>query len=205
MAFATITATRNERPKFLAFCKYQLSRMNTKPDKSYFIDYPAIDGKVDLVLRIKKGIELAKADGFELVFIVEDDDFYSKNYFDNIPDADFIGEPETFYYNLRNNTYQVFDHPKRSSLFTTGFKISAIEDFRWPHDEYKNLDVALWAHNQKKQIAWRSTGAIGIKHGQGLCGGNGHKWNMKNKDKDWEWLSEHCDPESYAFYKTLEL
>lgn len=207
MTFATITASRGDRPKLTDFCKYQLSCMNTKPAKSYFIDYPPKDDSVDLIPRIKEGIKQAKADGIDLVFIVENDDYMPKDYFDNIPDADFIGERVTWYYNLRNNTYQPFDHSRRSSLFTTGFKISALEGFEWPEDTYRNLDVALWEYAQRrnKKIAWRNTGAIGIKHGHGLLGGTFHNKVMKHKDKDWEWLCEHTDPVAYAFYKTLEI
>ncbi len=204
--FATITPTRGDRPQFLAFCQHQLSRMNVKPDKSYFIDYTPINNQVDLIPRLKEGIELAKMDGIDLVFIIEDDDAYNSNYFDNINfDCDFIGEQITTYYNLRNNTYQDFEHRNRSSLFTTGFRISALDGFKWPQDDYRNIDVALWAANQKKRIVWRKTGAIGIKHGIGLTGGSFHDKRMKNVDKDWEWLSENVDSESYAFYKTLKL
>lgn len=204
--FATITPTRGDRPLFDAFCKYQLSKMNVMPTRSYFIDYEPKDDKVDLIPRLKHGIELAKADGIDLVFVIENDDSYGSDYFDNIPfEADFIGEQITTYYNLRNNTYQEFEHRNRSSLFTTGFRISALDGFKWPADDYRNVDVALWAANQKKRIAWRKTGAIGIKHNCGMTGGSFHTKRMKNVDKDWEWLQEHVSPEAYGFYKTLKL
>ncbi len=205
MTFCTITPTRSDRPQFLNFCKHQLSRMNTKPSKSYFIDHPPKNGEVDLVSRVQEGIKLSKADGFDLVFIIEDDDYYKADYFDNIPDADFIGEQSTTYYSLRNNTWQTMEHQGRSSLFTTGFKISALEGFNWPKQTEKFLDISLWNHAQRKKRAWRNTGAIGIKHNVGLCGGIGHRLVMKKSDPQREWLKDNVDLESWTFYQSLKL
>lgn len=208
MSFCTITPTRNDRPELLSFCKHQLSRMNTKSDKSYFIDYEPIGNQVDIVPRIKRGIELAKSDGFDLMFIVEDDDHYSKDYFDNIPDGDFIGSDRTTYYNLKHHTYQEWHHPRRSSLFTTGFKISALEGFEWPAENERFLDLALWdygSREKRKNIVWRESKAIGIKHGIGLLGGRAHMNINKYHDHDWAWLKENVDAEAYAFYKSLKV
>ncbi len=179
--------------------------MNTKPTKSYFVDYKPKNGEVDLVPRIQEGIRQAQLDGIDLVFILENDDFFPDDYFDNIPDADFIGEKTTTYYNLRNNTWQTMEHSARSSLFTTGFKISALEGFRWPKETEKFLDIALWNHAQRRKIAFRKTGAIGIKTGIGLCGGAGHRMCMKNSDPKREWLKSNVDSESYVFYQSLKV
>lgn len=205
MKFAVIIPDRNDRKELLSFCLHQLARMNTKPDKIYIIDYPPKDGNFDLVPRIKKGIAQAKEDGYDLVFILENDDFYPSDYFDSIPDADFIGENRTIYYNLKNNTWQEMKHPARSSLFTTGFKISALEGFNWPKEDERFLDIALWNHAQRKKKAFRETKAIGIKTGMGLCGGKGHVMRMKNEDHKREWLKANVDEESYIFYQSLNL
>lgn len=171
------------------------------------MDWQPQTTEVDLVTRIKKGIELAKADGFELVFIVEDDDFYPKDYFDNIPDADFIGSEDTTYYNLKHHTYQQWHHPRRASLFTTGFKISALEGFEWPSENERFLDLALWQYgsNRKKNIVWRESKAIGIKHGIGLLGGRAHMNINKYHDQDWAWLHDNVDSEAYQFYRALKV
>lgn len=204
MTFATITPTRNDRVELLSFCKHQLSRMNIKPAKSYFIDYPPKDGNFDLVHRVKEGIKQAKADGIDLVFIIENDDFYPANYFDNIPDADFIGCQQTTYYSLRNNTWQTMDHQSRSSLFTTGVKISALEGFRWPKDTERFLDISIWNFAQRRQRSvFVGEKALGIKHGQGLCGGAGHKMSMKNSDPKREWLKSNVDQEAFIFYQSI--
>jgi len=206
MKFATITPDRGDRKPLMDFCKYQIGRFEVKPDKSYFIDYAPRSEGIDIVPRVLEGIERAKEDGFDLVFILESDDFYDRTYFNHIPDADFIGESNSIYYNLRNKTYQNFNHPGRSSLFTTGFKISALKGFR-PKENDRFLDISLWkyAFDAGKTVAFRETGAIGIKHGIGLCGGKGHKLVMKHKDSNLEWLSEHVDSEAFEFYKNLKL
>lgn len=210
MKFATITPDRGDRPELLEFCRHQIHRFTTQPARSYFISTdPAPGGKVDIIPRVKEGIRRAANDGFDLVFIIENDDFYPRNYFDFIPDADFYGCRKTTYYNLLNRTWQTWSHPGRSSLFTTGFKISALEKsgFRWPADDVAGLDIRLWAHINKggSKVNGFMAGAIGIKHGIGKTGGRGHTMKMDNHDPDLSWLKAHVDQEAYVFYKTLKL
>ncbi len=209
--FATITPTRGDRPKFLEFCKFQLGRMNTRPDASYFIDYKPKSSAVDLIPRIKAGILKAKLDGFQYVMIFEDDDFFPKDYFDGVEElfnsgVEFIGSRNTTYYNLKNRTYQEWEHARHSSLFLTGFKIQALDDFLWPNDTEPFLDISLWLHavNTRKKIAWRETKAIGIKHGIGLCGGRGHIQQNKYMDMNHEWLKANVDSEAFDFYKSIK-
>ena len=204
---ATITPTRGDRPQFLKHCKRQLARMNT-PIKSYFIDYPPASSDMDLVQRIRVGILQAKAEGYEFVFIVEDDDFYSADYFDNLNllNVDFIGDQSTIYYHLKFRAYQDWTHENRASLFTTGFRISSLFEFVWPPDNERFLDVSLWRYatqNKKIRIHWRKTGAIGIKHGIGLCGGKGHQQRGKYQDQSFEWLKNRVDLQAFEFYTSL--
>lgn len=205
MGFCTITTTRGDRPQFLAFCKRQLSRMTVKPDKSYFIDYPPKSEDVDLIPRVREGIKQAKADGFDEVFIVEDDDHYPADYFEKMKlrGNDFIGCLQTVYYHVKDRRYQIMPHSARSSLFMTGFRISALEDFNWPSKTTPYLDVALWNHAQRYKRFFTLPGAVGIKHGIGLCGGKGHWRQLKNVDPDMEWLQRHVDSEAFEFYKSL--
>lgn len=208
MKFCTITPTRGDRPQFLEFCRHQLSRMHIKPDHSYFIDHAPESTDFDLVGRVRKGVEQAKADGFERVFIIEDDDHYPADYFLHMPpDADFLGDDHTIYYHLGNRTWQEWSHPRRASLFTTGFNISALKDFQWLPDNERFLDISLWnyAMNTKKTVFWRQSKAIGIKHGIGLCGGKGHIQRNKYQDQDLAWLKAHVDQDAYTFYSTLKL
>jgi len=207
--FATITPSRGDRPELLDFCKHQLSRMTVKPSKSYFITYKPTRFP-DLVDRVKEGIHRAKSDGFDFVFIVEDDDFYDKDYFKRIAPTDqdcFIGTELTTYYNLRNKTYDSFLHPRRSSLFTTGFNLTCVKYFDFPKPETIFLDIELWKFAAAKQLKRRfvETGAIGIKHNIGQVGGKGHKMEFKHRDEEMAWLKSKVDTEAYAFYKSLNL
>lgn len=209
MSFCTVTPSRGDRGQFLDFCKHQISRMTVRPDKSYFIDYLPLSEDVDLVARIRIGIQEAQKDGFDEVYILEDDDAYLPDHFEKMQlnGADFIGEEKSTYYNLRNRTWQTMTHLGRSSLFLTGFKISSLKDFNWPVSNGKYLDISLWEYAKKHKLNRKfvDTGAIGIKHGQGLCGGVGHRLAMKNSDPEMQWLKENTTTDAYTFYKSLNL
>ena len=205
--FCTITPDRGDRPQFLNFCRHQLDRMTVKPDKSYFILDEPKNSRPDLTWRIKLGLHMAERDGFDVVYIIESDDYYPADYFEkmDIDDFDFIGCSKTVYYNLRNRTWNEFTHPKRSSLFNTGFRISAIKDFMWPSNDHLFLDILLWQHAQRKH--WKLLGdpvGLGIKHNIGKVGGIGHKLTMPNQD-DWKYLEGKVDSEAFEFYKQLKL
>ena len=186
--------------------------MIPKPHKSYFIDYPPTSNSIDIVPRIQKGIEMAKMDGCEMVFILESDDFYPANYFEsfgNLDQYDFVGSEVTLYYNIRNNTYQRFDHKDRSSLFTTGFRISAIDELFWRKlpANHKFLDIDLWqyAKDHRKRIVLKTNpSAVGIKgHGLGLCAGKGHVIPLKLQDKGGLVFQDLVDKEAFQFYNIL--
>lgn len=206
MSFCTVTPTRGDRPELLEFCKHQLSRMSVKPDKSYFIDFKPVINGIDLTHRIMEGVDKAKWAGYNEVFIIEDDDYYPADYFERMQlgDNDFIGDPNTLYYHIKHNGHTLTSHRGRASLFTTGFKISALTGFKWP-DKY--LDVKLWNHAAMKSLKrkWVDSGAIGIKHSIGMAAGNGHnKMKYPTFDRDWELLSGRVDSEALEFYKNLQ-
>lgn len=181
--------------------------MSVAPEKVYHINHTPTTSGFDLIDRIFVGTCKAKANGIDWVFIIENDDFYPFNYFDHflpyMEKYDFIGEDKSTYYNLQNKTYRTFEHQYRSSLFTTAFKISALNNFEWPAKEERFLDIALWKYARHKRRKFIETGALGIKHGIGLCGGNGHKMRMKFEDKDLVYLRQHTDEIGYHFYSQM--
>lgn len=206
--FATITPTR-DRPKLLSFCREQLSRQTIQPDLKVFIDVKPTDDQPDITKRIKQGIELVKREGIDIVYIVEDDDFYCKDYLERmqIGDNDFIGYQDTIYYHIKNRTWQGTTHPKHSSLFCTGFRISALDKLCWPADHVVFLDIKLWeyARDQWKKVKLMSHNpATGIKgHGIGKHGGKAHKWSMENKDPDMKYLRSRVEDYQFEFAQTL--
>lgn len=210
--FCSITPDRGDRPMFTNFCRQQINRMTLKPDHSYFIDYEPVSRNVDLVDRVKVGFDMARADGYEYAFILENDDAYCPNYFQAFKPAmdrgdDFLGTTSTTYYNLKNKTWQKFDHPGRSSLFCTGFRLKAMDKFNWPRNSTVMLDLYIWAYArlQKNMVKYfhKEPIALGIKHGIGLCGGKAHKIELKHRDEHYAFLKSSVDLEAFKFYLTI--
>jgi hypothetical protein len=203
--FAVIIPDRNDRPELIQHCLNQLSRMTIKPDKIFHVNWPPISAHIDLCERVYDAVMRAKEFGIDLVFIIENDDYYPANYFERFGDlnADFFGDDLTYYYHLKTRQYKSMYHPGRSSLFTTGFRISALGNFQWGGDVF--LDMRLWEHAKKNKLKkmFVNTGAIGIKHGIGKCGGKGHRMKMQNCDTHMSWLKSRVDPESYLFYSEM--
>lgn len=205
-----IVPTRSDRPELLEFCKHQLERMTVKPDKVYFVDFPPENKIADLTKRIKRGIELAKADGFTKIYILEDDDFYPKNYFEafQLNGHKIIGAKSTINYNLRYNSWQQDDHPDRSSLHHTAFDISALDRFTMPDDDYLFLDRKLWTYINRQHIPAELISqplVVSMKHGMGKTAGRGHHMNYQKKDPDRSYLKSIVDSEAYAFYQSLKV
>lgn len=205
MNFAVIIPTR-DRPMFFEHCKEQVASQTLKPEKVYAITYPPQSDDVDLCQRVKTGVEAAKADGIDLVFIIEDDDSYPVDYFErfapHFSKYEFFGDDHTTYYHLKNRTYKIWHHPYRASLFTTGFKISALNNFNWPADNERFLDIKIWQYARHRKRVFVDTGAIGIKHGLGKTGGKGHYMRFKDVDVDLKFLQQHTNG-SFEFYKNL--
>lgn len=191
----------------MEFCKYQLSRMNLKPDKSYFIDYPPKSQQKDLVERLLKGISMARSDGFDFAFVVESDDFYPSDYFEKMfhPKFDLVGDDYTMYYHIRNNGYHEQKHPHRASLFTTGFRISSLAGLTLPRGSVF-ADIEIWNYAKRKRLLRKfvNGGAVGMKHGVGVVGGIGHRQKYRKFDHDWSVLASKVDSEALQFYKDLQ-
>lgn len=213
LSFCAITPDRGDRPEFLAHCKYQIEHQTVKPGDHFIIDYKPINNEPDLIPRIKSGLYKAKQAGYDIVFIIENDDYYPENYFEEMlkPFETFenlqaVGIYETIYYHIGTCKYHVHSHPERSSLFCTAFKLSALENFNWPKATEIFLDLALWEHFKDYTLLrlQNNIKPIGIKHGVGFCGGNGHNSNLnyyEMTDKDFRILSMLVRPESLKFYK----
>lgn len=207
--FCVIIPDRGDRKEFIEHCLYQMRMQTIKPDKIYHIKYKPICPIPDLIPRIRCGINLAKKDGIDLCYIIENDDFYPVNYFQKMQfgNYDFIGIGRTIYYSLLQKKYRLLNHggQNRSSLFCTGFKISALEDYIYPDFACKFLDLHLWEYARMKgnyHLYNPIMMPIGMKHGVGLCGGAGHDitFSYDNDDKNLEWLRNNTTIKSYEFY-----
>jgi hypothetical protein len=210
--FCVIIPDRGDRPEFLEHCLFQMDRQTIKPKKIYLEDYTPKSASFDLTERVINGITRAQIDNIDHCYIIENDDYYPDNYFEQMSfdKFDFIGIGYTIYYHLFLKKYTLLfhAHQARSSLFCTGFKISALSNFNWPPDNHVFLDLRLWRYANRSDVKLNEINPmpIGIKHGIGLCGGMGHKSDAiryKYADPYMEWLEKHTRKESFDFYQSL--
>lgn len=205
MTFAAIIPDRGDRELLTGFCFHQLARMTVQPNKIVHVNYPPHSERFDLVDRISDGIFQAQKAGIDWVFVIENDDGYPANYFERylpyLDTHDFIGDDQTFYYNIGTRRWSRFDHPYRSSLFTTAFRISALNNFEWPDNSKPFLDIELWKYARFKRRKFVDSGAVGIKHNTGLCGGKGHLMKLHNADPNMDWLKGKLSDDHIDFYK----
>jgi hypothetical protein len=211
MKICTLTVDRGDREVFFNFCLDQLRIIhNGNMDNAIIINDPPTNHEHDLVKRFRKGVAIAKEKGFDAVAVVESDDQYPSDYLQQMTlnGSDFVGYESTVYYNIRNKTWMHQTHPKRSSLFCTAFKISALDDFIWPSDHYLWLDIRLWEHARDKRKPVKFLGAnpcTGIKHACGMVAGKSHYRLLENNDKDLSFLKTRTENYQYEFYSKLKL
>jgi hypothetical protein len=213
--FCAITPTRGDRPQFLKHCKMQMKRQTVQPGDHFIIDFRPESEAPDLTDRVKVGLEMARLKNYDIVYIIEDDDYYPDNYFEKMqlkPHESFIGIENTLYYNIINNKYSILEHPNNSSLFCTGLRLSAMRIFKWPNNSEVFLDQRIWnfarwtCHKLINNFKQFNAGQpIGIKHGIGLCGGVAHNTNFPYQFEDLNktLLKETISPESFKFYNSL--
>lgn len=207
MSTALLTPDRGDRPNMLEHCKWQVSRFVMNLNHIVVNGQPK-NTKPDLTERIKQGYDQAVKDGIDWLIIVENDDFYPMDYphviLRQADKSDFIGSEFTFYYNLKNKTWERLYHPNHCSLFHTAFRVSAMKDFKWHLAHKLFLDLDIWKYARRFRRTFVQPHAIGIKgHGEGLVGGKGHQMVMKNKDPDMAWLKSKVDERSFELYKSL--
>jgi len=210
--FAIIIPDRGDRPELLEHCLYQMGRQTVKPECKYLINYlPHSSTVPDLVARVRRGIDLAREDRIDIVYIIENDDYYPDDYFEKnfIGDYDFVGIPFTHYYHIMTGGHWYDEHPESSSLFCTGFRLSVLSDeFHWSMVQGVMLDSYLWKYAAEQcrcSLLQNPALPIGIKHALGYCPGAGHNVNMYSEiDKNFAWLRSRIRPESFDFYMDLK-
>lgn len=207
MKIATITPTRGDRPELFNFCVQQIDRQTVQPDQKLFVGFQPESRHPDLTRRVRIGYEMAKKANIDWVVIMEDDDSYSRHHIERYEPFmnrfDFIGDQHSLYYNIRTRRYQVFNHPRRASLFTTAFRVSALDRFKWPPDDTVFLDIKLWNFAKTKRCKFIDSGAVGIKgHGFGMRGGKGHVMKLRHEDPDGKMLIV-ATGENHVFYENL--
>jgi len=206
MIVGVLIPTLHQRPEFLQFTLDRLKQQTLKPSIALIIDYPNEDGIADIAKRYKEGITELLNKKVDLIAFIEDDDYYPLTYieelatkWDSLNRPSLIGCKETIYYHLPTTQY-LSTSPKHCSAFCTAVSKGINTDVCKDYEAY--FDYYLWQKNKGVQVQFHKK-PIGIKHGIGTCGGNGHNpvsgW-YKYKDYKFEWLRKHVDSDAFDFY-----
>ncbi|MFW6002559.1 MAG: class I SAM-dependent methyltransferase, partial [archaeon] len=200
-----------ERKPFLEFLEKRIYGQTKQVDKWYLVNYPNNSHIPDLAKRYKQGIKKAVEDECDLIFLMEDDDYYPYTYIEELFKEwkkkgcpTIIGVNGTVYFHLKHDGYASFPQNKRTSAFETAITSNAIYD-QCP-DHVIDYDIKLWKANQPDgvlvDIPHRP---VGIKHGLGLTGGRYHTKGKYNTNKPPQMqLKNLVDEEAYNFYQKIK-
>ena len=205
-----VIPTRGDRSELLKQCIKMLKAQTFPVDEIIIIDEEPKSVDKDITYRYKKGLAEAFEKGCDVVFMWEDDDWYSPNYVEvmykawiNFGRPQIIGIGETTYYHLHRQSYSKMVHPLRSSAFAT-MVTKDVMDIKFPEDNYPFLDMHIWQQLKGETFIPYSPICLGIKHGVGVCGGRGHNNDFKydSVDSDYNYLKSIVGP-SWKYYKSL--
>jgi len=205
LKFAAVIPSRGDRPAFDNWQRIRAERLGY--DEIIMVDYPPVSNAFDLYQRLSVGFAKAEALKCDFVSVCENDDYYALDYLEQVKDmasrvVDIIGFDRTTYYHLPTAGYKFMVHPGRSSMFTT--TISTKKFGRLINAGSPYLDITWW-NQAMGSFVWRlsqSEPFLGIKHGIGKVGGNGHRVSMYNVfDLDRQWLRDKVDAQAFEFYK----
>lgn len=203
MKLAFVTPTRGDRQEFLTLCKKFVSRQSILANqnissKHIIIDYDPISEEVDLNDRYHKGLELALDFGADLIFFIEDDDWYHPAYVASLIELwqtknkpSLFGFNSTIYYHITKRKVWYLDHPDHSSMFNSVIdkKLASeiVQNKLFTRTPNIYLDIVLWKMEvQKNSFEKPKNLCLGIKHGNGIVAGMGHKgefWKYEDDDK----------------------
>jgi len=213
MKIAVLIPTRGDRSLFLDNAKRLLKNQTLQPDHVEIVDFEPIDNACDITPRYRFGYEKLSKMGFDAILLMEDDDYYAKNYIETMIsewiDAgkpDIFGTTYTIYYNIRVFGRFKMEHFQRSSAMSTLIKPNLSINWCLNHDPY--TDVCLYNQLNYKLFTPKELICIGIKHGVGLCGGRSHvdglhRYSTNGGVLDKNWLKENVDEESFVFYEKI--
>ena len=226
--------TTAERPIALSLCKEQIESMQTAIyptpihhliiNEAQYTEFllrrkkvPTYNSQRDL---LRRGIaalnSMLHIKGDDLIFIIEDDDFYHPYYIRNLSalaeEFDVIGLTNAIYYHLPSRTYANMCNTTHASLCNTAFKYKHIDIFeRAVESGEKFIDIEFWKLVDKLQLNKILVDfknyklSVGIKGLPGIRGiGSGHDEEFR---KDWasdpelKVLVELVTPWMFGIYK----
>lgn len=211
MKLAVLIPDRGDRPRFLENCLRMIKAQTLQPDIIELVNDPALSEDRDITWRYRLGYDRLRNKGVTLIALMENDDWYHPTYLEKMVGLwndhgrpEIFGQTFTIYYHIKEFAKFPFHHKTRSSAMNT--LIKADMDFSWCIDKEPFTDIHLWFHAGLKGVTV-DPGEIlclGIKHGEGLCGGRSHTDRLHRyeagRDIDLRFLKAHMDKVSFDFY-----
>lgn len=211
MRIAVLIPTRNNRPELLANCLRMMNAQTLQPDHIEIVDFPPLNTDCDITTRYKVGYDRLRNKGFDIIFLIEDDDFYSVDYIEtmitewnNHGRPDIFGTDYTVYYHIKLFAWFTFHHLSRSSAMSTIMKPDL--DFNWCPNNEPYTDMHLWNTLKGSTFKPKKHICLGIKHGTTMTGGRSHVNRLHryiNNDESKNLLRETMDPTSFEFYENF--
>lgn len=166
--------------------------------------FPRWNGESNTQARnLLEGIDVINRDS--RVFIIEDDDWYSKDYVKSVNSMldlyDMAGQIPSRYFNINTNNGKVFNNYKHSSLCSTALKGKALDAFICEaKKQHKFIDIALWKNFIGSKVLYDKCMVVGMKGFPGRAGiGSGHDNNFGRKTDLKTWIGKDVEIYSCLF------
>lgn len=205
MNIGIIIPHKNDRPAFLRNCFRMIDAQTVNVDHVELVNDQSPYHGCDITWRYRQGYERLRNNGIEVIFLMEDDDFYAPDYLETMIKAwisygkpDIFGTRYTIYYHLFYKHHFTMHHGDRASAMNTMIKPDL--HFDWCADSDPYTDIHLWKVNKGITFTPEKIISIGIKHGVGLTGGYSHTDRLHRYKEKTLNLAEVMDKESYEFY-----
>ncbi len=205
-----IIPDRGDRPEFLENCLRMLKAQTMQPTIIEIVNDAPLSDEKDITLRYRLGYERLRNKGIEVIALIENDDWYAYNYLETMYNKwlelgkpDLLGQSYTIYYHIKQRAWFTMNHPERSSAMNTFIKPDLIFDWCVDNDPYTDLHLWLRSGLKGEIFTPKSHICLGIKHGDGLCGGVNHVdalHRYTNRDSNMTFLNQIMDSESFNFY-----
>lgn len=204
MKIGVIIPHRNNRPHFIKNCFRMIDAQTVQPDVIELVNDAPISDKKDITWRYRTGYDRLRNKGIDVVFLIEDDDWYHPRYIEVMMNLwiangcpEILGHSYTIYYHMYLKKHFIFNHDDRSSAMNS--MIKADLDFEWCDDSEPYTDLHLWKTLNGKIVDPGHIICMGMKHGIGMSGGQNHLCKLHRYKNNID-IKSIMDPDSFLFY-----
>lgn len=212
MKIAVLIPDRNDRPRLLANCLRMMNEQTMKPDIVEVVNDAPLGPDVDITWRYRMGYDRLRGKNIDAILFIENDDWYHREYielmvgqWESVGRPNMLGHNYTIYYHIKKWAYFTMHHDTRSSAMNS--LIRPDMNFKWCSDKEAYTDMWLWENLKGVTFKPYQHLCMGIKHGEGLCGGHMHTSRMTRyegelatQDPNKDFLRQTLDPVSFDFY-----